>query len=162
MSELTINTVSPDYVLSRLRWNEHGTFGEMIDRQGNVVIVILEPPPNGNQRGISSIPANEYVYERRWSDEHHCEVFGALNVPGRDDIEIHPGCLWPRDTKGCQLTGSEFGHVDYADGKPNASGEGVLGAQVAFKKWMALNEGRDHLRIRIVDPISTDTRTLAS
>jgi hypothetical protein len=150
----SVAAVIPSYVLQRRPADAHGTTGELFDATGARICVTLEPPPNGNQHDVSSIPAGDYLWERRWSPKHECEVFGALNVPGdREDVEFHPGCLWPRDTKGCVLTGTTFGHVNYDDGKPNAEGEGILGAKTAFARFMNLNSGCTHIRVRIVDPV---------
>ena len=73
----------------------------------------LEPGANNNAPGRSSIPARAYRYRLRFSPIHGIALFGALNVPGRNDVEIH-SLNWvvnpeteKRETEGCQGVGHD-------------------------------------------------------
>lgn len=122
--------------LERCRETEQATFGAIYDETGRRVCVTLELPWRDNRENVSRIPPGEYIAERRHSEQHHGVVFGLLFVPHRRDIELHVGCL-PRDTKGCVLLGTEYGAVDYGDGRPDGKGDGILGSRAAFLAFMA-------------------------
>lgn len=65
----------------------------------------LEPPLTRKGPGPVAIPAGVYPVWLRWSDHHGFWVPAVMDVPGRTDIEIHPGDF-PKDTLGCLLVGS--------------------------------------------------------
>ena len=126
------------------------TFGAISDEQGRRECVTLELGWHDNKENMSRIPAGEYIAERRWSPAHKCVVFGLLSVPDRKNIELHAGCL-PRDTEGCVLLGTEYGAVDYNDGKPDGKGDGILGAKAAFRAFMANHPGQ-RIWLTVLDP----------
>jgi hypothetical protein len=146
----------PLWVLSRQRRNAFATYGELIDDSGAVVCLTLELPWRNNAPGVSSIPARPdepYLCVKRWSPEHKKTLWWVTGVDGRDDIEMHIGCL-PCDSRGCILVGSRPGYVEYPDGRANGKGEGVLGSGDAFDRLMNLTADLSHLLLRVVDPIS--------
>ncbi|HEX6462802.1 MAG TPA: DUF5675 family protein [Vicinamibacterales bacterium] len=117
-------------LLRRIKQNAYATYGRLDS------FVTAELPWRDNAPDISCIPAGTYTAERYLSPDHGYVVFRLIDVPGRGYIELHIGCLPARDSKGCILLGSKFGDVDYADGKPNASGPGILGSKTAFHTFM--------------------------
>ena len=81
----------------------------------------LEPGANNNAPGRSSIPARAYRYRLRFSPIHGKALYGALNVPGRSDVEIH-SLNWVKSpidgtpqTEGCQGLGKSRGVLDGCD-----------------------------------------------
>lgn len=50
------------------------------------------------------ILVGKYEIRMRWSPRFRMHLPGLLNVPGRTDVEIHPGNK-PEDTNGCILPG---------------------------------------------------------
>ena len=60
----------------------------------------LEPPWLNNQRNISCIPYGQYLVRRNKTGKH--QYYEILNVPNRDNIEIHKGVL-PKHSDGCIL-----------------------------------------------------------
>lgn len=140
------------FTLRRIRQNDYATYGELYDDTGAMVARTLELPWQNNAHGRSCIPGDAtFTARRRNSAEHHCELFGLVDVPDRGDVEMHIGCL-PRDTKGCILLGTAFGEVDYADGKPGAKGFGITGSGAAFKRFMNLVDAVDEVALRIINP----------
>lgn len=136
--------------LVRLTQTDVVTLGHLVDDEEKVLAVTCELPWRNNAHSVSCIPAGEYTAKRTQHPEHG-EVFQVMDVPDRDEILLHIGCL-PRDTKGCILLGTQFGHVDYADGKPGASGEGVTQSHAAFAAFMAAMNGIDSFPLTVVDP----------
>lgn len=132
------------FTLERIRANAFATYGRWVDETHAQIAVTLEPP------GAQRIPAGTYTLRRRSSKAHRCELFGIEGVPDRSDIEVHPGDL-PRDTKGCVLLGTTFGFVDYADGRPGASGYGVTASRPAFDRFMNLMDGENTAVLTVLD-----------
>lgn len=122
--------------LRTVKQTDYATYSRLLNEDGHEECVTLELPWKNNQRGVSCIPAGTYTAERYFSPDHGYTLFRLIDVPDRSDVELHIGCL-PRDSRGCILLGTVFGHVDYADGKPGASGEGVTGSHTAFHSFMA-------------------------
>jgi hypothetical protein len=139
------------YTLQRLESNDTFTLGHLLDDESKVIACTLELPWRGNQHDISCVPAGTYQVAQYNSPEHGFVVPRLLNVPDRAFSEMHPGCL-PRDTKGCILLGARFGQVDYADGKPDASGYGLLDSRSTFDAFMKSIEGIDEFTLIILDP----------
>ena len=64
----------------------------------------LEPPYEEAPIKPRAITAGTYQVIVRFSQKHHQNVPGVCDVPGFEDIEIHPG-NFPHDTEGCLLVG---------------------------------------------------------
>jgi hypothetical protein len=112
------------FTLPRDSQNEQRTFGTMLRENKTRVFETLEPP--------NPMPAGSYIWELRYSPSHKFAVFGALNVPGHDNIEIHPGNS-AKDTKDCILPGLVRGTLD-VDGE---TVDAVLHSKSAFDAFMA-------------------------
>lgn len=65
----------------------------------------LEPRKDQSQGKPFCIPAGLYDYQVMHSQHFGFDTVWILNVPGFEDIEIHPGNV-PRDTHGCTIVGS--------------------------------------------------------
>lgn len=135
--------------LPRLEDSGFATYGHLINAEQKEICKTLELPWLGNRHNVSCVPAGLYVAEREYSTAHHRALFWLRDVPDRDDVEVHIGCL-PRDTKGCILLGSAFGFVDYDDGKPGASGHGITGSRIAFEKFMLSMTGINRFELDIL------------
>lgn len=146
----------PFLTLRTLEQNAYATYSQLVDQEEKQLCVTLENPwvdlnhDGISDRNVSCIPGGTYVCRRRYSEAHGCEVFEVTGVPGRDNVEMHIGCL-PRDTKGCVLLGSQFGEVDYGDGKPDGKGHGVTGSHAAFKSFMDHMKGIDVFTLHVVN-----------
>ncbi len=129
--------------LHRLTQTEHATYGQLIDADHAVIACTLELAWKNNQRGVSCIPAGQYICRRRYSPKHGYELFGIEGVPGRSDIEIHIGNT-PKDSLGCVLVGTRFGEV---------RGEhGVLDSRKAFGRLMDLMRDVMTFPLTVIDP----------
>lgn len=97
--------------------------------------------PNG-----SCIPAGRYTIRRRWSPKHKCEVFGVVDVPGFQDVEIHAGNT-EEDTLGCILLGTRLGQIEVPDEDDPLRGRklkrGVVNSRIAIAKFMELMHAED-------------------
>lgn len=139
--------------LIRLTQTEHATFGQLVDADHAVIACTLELPWKDNAKGVSCIPAGQYICRRRFSPKHNCDVFGIEGVPGRSDIEIHIGNR-PADTEGCVLVGSRFGAVrgDY----------GVLNSREAFGRFMDYMRGVVTFPLTVIDPYDQQHQPIAA
>ena len=84
------------------------------------------------------MPAGRRADVLRFSPTHGYAVPGFLNVPGHDNIEMHPG-NWPRDTKDCVLPGALRGYAvdsveNGGDGQPH---DMVTDSRATFAAFMA-------------------------
>ena len=107
------------WILQRGKMNSRSTIGELFydkNKNGEVdfdekrIAYTLELPFRGNEKEVSSIPAESYDIVRRGS-KRFGEHFLVRDVPRRTDILIHAG-NYPKDTHGCILVGESKG-VDY-------------------------------------------------
>jgi hypothetical protein len=121
----------------------HATFGELYSEQGRRECVTLELPWKDNARNVSCIPAGEYTAERYFSPHHGCTVFKLIDVPDRDDVELHIGNT-VNDSKGCILLGLDFGTV-----KDQA---GITGSKAAFLSFMA-DHPEQRFSLTVIDPL---------
>ena len=128
--------------LQRFIQTSAGTSGCLLSDTNEELCKSLELPWRENAKGISCIPAGHYTAKRRFSPEHHRDVFEIEQVPNRENIEIHHGNT-VKDTKGCILVGMRFGKLG---GMP-----AVLDSDVAFEKLMAALQGIDSFPIQIID-----------
>lgn len=78
----------------------------------------LEPPRRADKP--CCIPLGTYDVKVRWSAKHGRLLPGVENVPGFEDIEIHPG-NFPKDTLACLLVGKTVGPLpDFIGGSTKA------------------------------------------
>ena len=89
-----------DILLQRTVQNEHGTFSD-VSINGQWFCYGLEPPNHGPH---PDIPAGRYPLEILWSNRFQRVVPHVIDVPGRSNIEIHPGNV-STETEGCILLG---------------------------------------------------------
>jgi hypothetical protein len=116
------------------------TLGRLTTDEGNIVAVTLELPDHGNAKDVSCIPAGSYRAELRDSPKRGYQVYGLLDVPDRDDIEIHIG-NFPVDTDGCILVGTQVGEDEVS----------IEGSAVAFHAMMAELNGAPFV-LDVMDP----------
>lgn len=92
-------------ILERFMHGKTVTFGAL--DIGPVQLFTLEEPWRNNERGVSCIPPGVYPL-RNITRPSGKPAIAVVNVPGRDNILIHPGNT-VRDTEGCILPGLEYG-----------------------------------------------------
>ena len=68
----------------------------------------LEPVSRSDEVKPRAIPEGTYTVTRRFSPKHNRDVPHVEDVPGFEEIEIHPG-NFPQDTVGCTLVGQTKG-----------------------------------------------------
>lgn len=134
--------------LVRLLEKGDATFGHFVPEGGETLVLVLEhlwvdADHDGlSDHDVSRIPAGVYRCIRRFSPKHGYDVFELQGVPGRGNIEIHPGNT-TKDTLGCILVGNTFGTLD---GKP-----AVLDSKAAFAKFMAHFAGVNEFELTVRD-----------
>lgn len=140
------------YTLQRIRQTSSATFGELRAPDGKRICYTLERPfvdvdaDGFGDRGVSRIPAGTYQVEQRWSEKHQCTLYGLIDVPGRDDIEIH-AANDARELEGCIALGTEIGEVDTPRFGP---GYGVRRSRDAMAVFEALVAG-EPFTLRVLD-----------
>jgi hypothetical protein len=112
-------------IISRT-YNRNETLGMWITMEGEKPLFTcktIELPENGNQKFTSCIPEGMYWMEKI-KRPNGDNAFLLLNVPGRDNIEVHVGNYAAGkhvDTEGCILPGAYFvdinndGNLDVAE-----------------------------------------------
>jgi hypothetical protein len=98
-----------DVELLRVEKNHnYGVFG-VLRIQKEAFCVTLEPPDFGNARGISCIPADQYLCG--WvKSPAFGDTIEVRHVPDRSHILFHAGNR-VKDTKGCILLAASFGKL---------------------------------------------------
>lgn len=143
------NPIIKDIQIDLLRIAEdpkYGSFGVM--KKGTVPFCCtIELPWKGNQRGVSRIPAGQYLVTK-YKRPTGKMVYLLNNVPGRDMIEIHTANL-STELKGCIAVGNGFDHIKTAVDE----GEGVSASAQAFFELIAMTENRDKWYLNISDRI---------
>lgn len=89
----------------------NGTRGTWYDDSGERLCYTIELPWNNNHPQTSCIPSGVYEFEHYFSPKHDFMVWKAVDVPGRDSIEIHPANL-ASELLGCIGTGDTLGDID--------------------------------------------------
>ena len=119
----------------------YGTFG-VLKIQKELFCVTLEPPDVLNEKFKSSIPAQQYTCNRRFSKQFG-ETFEVTNVPGREGILFHAG-NYVGDTQGCIILGEHKGKLK--------GYRAVLNSGETFETFMKMmkNYGSFHLTIKEV------------
>lgn len=119
---MVLETPMKTILLTRKVFTSNSTIGDLVFEDFGCWV--LEPPLHGN---LVCIPPGIYKIEWRWSPAHKRFVPGLLDVPGRTDIEIHPGNFEGSknqngvvkfDSKGCLLPGENHG-VDFVSNSGN-------------------------------------------
>lgn len=122
----------------RLDEDEAGTLG-VLRINGRVFCCTLEPPDRENERGRSSIPAQQYR-ATRFRSPRHGETFQINDVPGRTAILFHAGNR-VGDTEGCILLGETFGKL--------SGDRAVLNSGKTFAAFMAVLAGCERISLTI-------------
>ncbi len=89
--------------VERTDFSPHSTIGELLIG-GVHECFTLEPVDLDSDIKPRAIPEGTYTLSNRYSPKHKRSVPHVENVPGFDEIEIHPG-NFPHDTEGCTLVG---------------------------------------------------------
>lgn len=104
-------------ILIRTETSDHGTFGLFTYPAVGYESFVAEPPWRDNQRGISCIPAGEYIVQPRQSPKYGW-CFHVTGVDGRSWILNHSGNFAGDTTKGlrshtmgCLLHGQKLGYL---------------------------------------------------
>ena len=132
---MRINIV-PVLELIRLEEAETGTLG-ILKIQKQIALFTLEPPDLLNQKGLSSIPAQQYTCKRHESIAFG-ETFLITEVPDRSQIIFHWG-NWKSNTEGCVLLGTGI-----MEGK-----RGITNSKIAFGKFMNIMKGYNTIHLTI-------------
>jgi len=133
--------MKPIVEILRIEEDHHyGTFG-MLRLQKELFCVTLEPPDKLNKKDISSIPAQQYRCNRRFSNRFG-ETFEVTNVPGRDNILFHAG-NYVGDTQGCIILGQHKGKLK--------GDRAVLNSGETFKDFMGMMKGYGSFHLTIKD-----------
>ncbi len=117
--------------ISRLKRDSKQTLGMLHYSEGisSVSINTLELSWKDNEKGISCIKEGVYDWKKSWSVKHKMYVIRLLNVPGRDNIEIHIANFF-HDLLGCIAVGIGLKDID-KDGEIDTTS-----SKIAFKALM--------------------------
>lgn len=110
--------------LHRDKQDANGTLGVWSNDHGVRMFDTIEPE--------HPMPAGTYRVRLRYSPSHGYAVPGWLDVPGHQDIEMHPGNT-TADTRDCVCPGDRRGAVMGSDGVVRP---GVLNSRVTFAAFM--------------------------
>lgn len=106
----------PSVLLTRFQTGREGTFGAMLLPRAKH-LVSGEPPRKGNRKNVSCIPTGTYLCQLVESPRFGL-VPRIMDVPGRTNIEMHPGNLvgdteagLVSDSAGCILPGLRLGKL---------------------------------------------------
>jgi hypothetical protein len=124
--------------LKRILFTDDGTQGVLLI-ENNFAFVTMEPEWKDNLRGISCIPAGQYLCKRVDTPKHG-NTFQVMQVPGRDSILFHSGNV-EVDTEGCILLGMEPGIVD---GK-----RAVVRSKEAFGKFLEILKDKQTFNLNV-------------
>lgn len=92
--------------LFRVKEDEYGTHGYMVDEDNNILCRTIERRWHDNQHDISCIPDGTYpcVPHIKSNNGQHCWLLN--NVPGRTGVLIHTGNT-ENDSEGCIIVGRD-------------------------------------------------------
>lgn len=108
---------------------------------GSYLCETLELPWNGNQHNVSCVGPGTYPLVYKFSEKHGRDLW-HLEVPFRDDIEIHIG-NGTSDTEGCVLVGA--GRGDNCITQSHAAFDKLYGVLAPYV-------GRDDISLTITNP----------
>jgi RHS repeat-associated protein len=109
----------------------------------------LELPWRENRRNVSRIPAGTYFGQVAYSGTFERDVIRILNVPGREDVEIHPGNFYS-STEGCPLVGKSVGGKGFVYDSAEALDE-ILDIINYAKQWDSYLGEQTDITINISD-----------
>ena len=89
--------------LTRHLSTDEGTFGRWMSGTGFSCVTLERPAEHEHPR----IPEGKYLCKLRYSPKRDQNVYGLLDVPGRDNIEIH-AANWFFQLLGCIAPGREI------------------------------------------------------
>jgi hypothetical protein len=130
-----------DLVLKRMRRDESGIYGNLIDSNDRLLAVTLEHAYWNDIVWETKIPSGVFTCVR---GEHqlkgHDEPFITFEITG---VSGHTGLLFhcgnfDEDSSGCILVGLNFG--------PNC----IQNSRVAFERFMQVQEGLDSFQLTIL------------
>ena len=120
---------------------DEGTFG--VATLDNSTWVSLELPDRSNKPDISCIPKGTYKTVFIYSPHFNRKVYRLLDVPGRENVEIHPANWagdtslgWHSDLKGCITLGLEEVTIPNPKGKVQAA---------VYKSTVAIDDLEDEV-----------------
>ena len=116
----------------RLPRNPQATFGAMVAEDNIPRWLTLERTWHNNERGISCIPAGEYIMQRTIYHKHGYETFEVI-CPPRERVLFHTGNI-DDDSHGCILVGEQFEPV--LNKKNGVIENGILASGPGFKQFM--------------------------
>ncbi len=133
-----------DVILQRGEDGDWGTKGVWTITDSGWTCDGLELPNRGNMPGISRIPAATYSCSLIWSGHFQMMLYQVNDVPGRGNIEIHPG-NWAGDlgkglfsnVRGCALQGRGYGDI-----APHRGQVALLNSAVTVAQFIKEMEGR--------------------
>lgn len=139
------------HALTRFSYTPDGAFGRFLNW------VTGEEENQGNQVGISCIPANRIYLCRRsvWrpGTDKALETFEITGIPNRSLVKWHP-LNTEEHTEGCIGVGKRMGVVKVEkpeEGGPPTHKLGIVDSRVAFAEFMAFFAGVDEWELEVRD-----------
>jgi hypothetical protein len=130
--------------IERREYTAHSTIGHLyID--GEFQCYTLEPQWRLDEVKPRAIPPGTYSLTLRYSPKHHASVPHVENVPGFQEIELHPG-NYPKDTLGCTLIGKL-----YSATTPDFIGESQIGFHELMEKLNPVWDAKGTIDITYVN-----------
>lgn len=107
--------------LKRVSYHDDGTFGVLLDHDGEPFAVTLELPWRDNAKMVSCIPVGLYRCKRVMSPKFG-DTFEITDVPGRSAILFHKANVM-KDLHGCVGVGEMF--QPWSDGSASIQQSGA-------------------------------------
>lgn len=131
--------------LTRWKTTFDGTFGDLTDESGKLLMYTLEHAYPIEKLYIPKVPAGEYScvrgMHRLASMTSDFETFEVMGVPGHSGILFHVG-NYNRDSSGCILVGQGF------------TLKGVTRSKMAFAQFIELQKGVDKFNLRVQNEVT--------
>ena len=124
--------------LTRIAFNEDGTFGVLVDEDVPFCLT-LERPWLNNKKNVSCIPDGFYMC-RRTNSPKFGNTFEVMDVRNRTHILFHKGNL-DDDSHGCILLGEEYGFL--------SNQPAILSSGRAFREFLGRLEGENEFLLTI-------------
>lgn len=126
-------------IIKRIATGTNGTFGVILFNEIPFALT-LERQWLNNQRGISCVPAGNYICKRVNSPKFG-NTFEITNVPNRTSILLHKGNL-DDDSHGCVLIGEQFEPVN---GSP-----GIQASTHGYNEFMSITKDINEFDLEII------------